>query len=252
MTSACVLVFDFDGTVSLGDEPVVAYARHLDEEAGSATGLITRVVSRFLQCDGRLDRALEGLTDADPVFLGLHVIDGAIDGYAAAARLATLIGLQQAQIDAAYTASRADLADGLISTRAPEGFASFLAAFPPGAHRVLVSNSPANGLIEQIDKLGLTRSFDEVVTSANKPAGLPAILERLLAEHGLADAPDRLLSVGDIWVNDLAPAAQLGAATALIDRMPVPEGAAPTVRAPQIEELYPWMLDWASGRADRT
>ncbi|HEY0248755.1 MAG TPA: hydrolase [Gryllotalpicola sp.] len=242
MTS-CVLLFDFDGTVSLGDEPVIAYARHLDEEAGSASGLITRVVSRFLACDGRLAEALEGLTDADPVLLGLHAVDGSIDGYDAVQRLATLLGLSSAAIDAAYRASRADLADGLISTHAPEAFASFLAALPGEAHRVLVSNSPASGLTEQIDKLGLTRSFDEVVTSADKPAGLPAIAERVLAERVLAAG--RLVSVGDIWVNDLAPVAALGAATALIDRMPVPEGADPTVRAPQIEELYPWLLEWS-------
>ncbi|GAA4157193.1 HAD family hydrolase [Gryllotalpicola daejeonensis] len=239
-----VLLFDFDGTVSLGDDPVIAYARHLDEEAGSSVDLITRVVSRWLAADGRLDAATEGMTDADPVFLGLHVVDGAIDGYAAAQRLAALVGVTPERIDAAYRASRADLADGLISTHAPEGFASFLAAFPASVHRVLVSNSPENGLREQLDKLELTRSFDEVVTSANKPAGLNAIAERILTEQGVA--AERLLSVGDIWVNDLAPVAVLGAATALIDRMPVPADAAPTVRAPHIEDLYPWLLEWAS------
>ncbi|MFC4242722.1 HAD family hydrolase [Gryllotalpicola reticulitermitis] len=244
MTTSCVLLFDFDGTVSIGDEPVIAYARHLDEEAGSETGLITRIVSRFLQSDGRVAQALDGVTDADPLFLGEHVIDGSIDGYAAAQRLATLVGMPPERIDAAYTASRADLADGLISTHAPEGFGSFLAAFPASAHRVLVSNSPANGLMEQIDKLGLARSFDEVVTDANKPAGLPAIAQRILGEHGVA--ADRLLSVGDIWVNDLAPVAALGAATALIDRMPVPADAHPTVRSPHIEDLYPWLLEWAT------
>ncbi|WP_162939983.1 HAD family hydrolase [Gryllotalpicola protaetiae] len=238
-----VVIFDFDGTVSLGDEPVIAYARHLDEQAGSTVDLITRVVSRWLAADGRLAEAIDGLTDADPVFLGLHVVDGAIDGYYAAQRLAGLVGVTPEGIDAAYQASRADLADGLISTHAPEGFVSFLAAFPASVHRVLVSNSPENGLREQLAKLELTRSFDEIVTSANKPAGLPAIAERLLAEQGVAAS--QLLSVGDIWANDLAPVAVLGSATALIDRMPVPEGAAPTVRAPHIEELYPWFLEWA-------
>jgi hypothetical protein len=53
------------------------------------------------------------------------------------------------------------------------------------------------------------------------------------------------VSVGDVWANDLAPVAALGGLTALIDRMPVPAGAAPTVRAPHIEELYPWLLDVA-------
>lgn len=244
MTASCVLLFDFDGTVSLGDAPVTAYARHLDEQAGSESGLITRIVTRFLQSDGRIASGLEGVSDADPLFLGLHIVDGSIDGYSAAERVATLIGMDPDHIDAAYRASRADLADGLISTHAPEGFGSFLTAFPASAHRVLVSNSPANGLTEQIDKLGLGRSFDEVVTDANKPDGLPAIAARILNEHGLGE--NRLLSVGDTWANDLAPVAALGASTALIDRMPVPTGADPTVRAPHIEDLYPWLLEWAN------
>ena len=242
-TTTCVLLFDFDGTVSLGDEPVVAFARHLDEEAGSASGLITRTVARFLAADGRLAAALDGLTDADPMYLGLRFVDGSIDGYSAAQSLAALLGVAGERIDAAYQESRADLADGLISTHAPEGFGSFLAAFPASAHRVLVSNSPASGLLEQVDKLGLGRLFDEVVTDAKKPAGLPAIAERVLAEHDVP--PSRLVSVGDVWANDLAPVAALGGLTALIDRMPVPAGAAPTVRALQIEELYPWLLDVA-------
>ena len=242
MTS-CVLLFDFDGTVSLGDDPVVAYARHLDEAADSTAALITRVVSRWLAADGRLAQALDGLTDADPAFLGLHVVDGSSDGYDAAQKLARLVGVTPEQIDAAYRRSRADLADGLISTHAPEGFASFLAAFPASAHRVLVSNSPESGLREQLEKLELARSFDEVVTDAGKPTGLQPIAERILCEHSVA--PERLLSIGDVWVNDLAPVARLGAATALIDRFPVPARATPTVRAPHIEEIYPWLLDWA-------
>ena len=92
-TTTCVLLFDFDGTVSLGDEPVIAFARHLDEEAGSSAGLIARTVSRFLGADGRLAVALDGLTDADPVYLALRCIDGSIDGYAAAQRLAGLLGV---------------------------------------------------------------------------------------------------------------------------------------------------------------
>jgi FMN phosphatase YigB (HAD superfamily) len=238
-----VLLFDFDGTVSLGDGPVIAYARHLDEVAGSEVDLITRVVSRWLAADGDLTQALDGLSDADPVYLGLHVVDGSIDGYSAAERLATTLKVPTDRIAEAYRASRADLADGLISTRAPEGFASFLAAFPASAHRVLVSNSPANGLTEQLAKLELSRSFDEVVTNANKPNGLAAIAERILNEQAVG--AERLISIGDVWVNDLAPVAFLGGATALIDRLPLPPDAAPTVRAPHIEELYPWLLEWA-------
>jgi phosphoglycolate phosphatase-like HAD superfamily hydrolase len=239
----CALLFDFDGTVSVGDEPVIAFARHLDEEAGSAAGLITRVVARWLAADGRLAQAVDGATDADPAYLGLHVVAGSVDGYAAARRLAELLGVGGEQIRAAYSASRDDLARGLISTRAPEGFASFLAAFPASARRVLVSNSPERGLREQLARLELARSFDELVTDAGEPEGMRRLAERLAAEHGLA--PERIVAVGGTWAGGLAPVAELGGATALVERLPVPEDARPTVRTAQIENLYEWLLKWA-------
>ena len=65
---------------------------------------------------------------------------------------------------------------------------------------------------------------------------MPAVLDRLLAEASLP--PDRLLSVGDVWRNDLEPAAAIGAATAFVDRFGRGEGS-PTFRARTLEALLP-------------
>lgn len=109
---------------------------------------------------------------------------------------------------------------------------------------MLVTNATATGVEGQLDSLGIADLFDEIVTSANKPVGMGPVLERLREAHGLHEQPERLISVGDIWRNDLGPAAAQGSATALIERFRAPE-AAPTFRAPTFEELYSPIAAWA-------
>lgn len=75
----------------------------------------------------------------------------------------------------------------------------------------------------------------------------PAI-DRLLAEHGIADEPGRLLSVGDLWANDLRAPRERGCATAYIDRFDLRQGPA-DARAATFEELYGAVRAWASGAA---
>jgi FMN phosphatase YigB (HAD superfamily) len=109
---------------------------------------------------------------------------------------------------------------------------------------VLVTNAPEQGVESLLGILGLEGLVDQVHGDAGKPAGMGPILEALLDEAGFTATPDRLLSVGDIWVNDLEPASALGCPTALIDRYGTAIGT-PTHRAATIVELYPAILAWA-------
>src|SRR4051812_23051842 len=153
-----VLVFDFDGTVCLGDGPVRAYA----EEAvrGLADDVATAVQ------DG-LAAHLDGAPDGHP------------DGYSAVAALAAPY-VTPDDLQKAYTVSREQLATGALEVTAPAGLAGFLDGVGGRAHRVLVTNAPRTGLVETLDALGLTAGFDELRTDAGKPAGLSIILAELL------------------------------------------------------------------------
>lgn len=210
-----VVVFDLDGTVAVGDEPVLAYLRGV---AGDAA-----------------DAELAGWAGSGGTFL---------DGYALVVAWADAHGVPEARRSAAYAKSRAALHDGDIPVTAPEGLAAALARRPVEVRCVLVTNAPVAGIEPLLDRLGVT--FDSVIGDAGKPGELPAVLDRLLQEADLP--PERLLSVGDLWVNDLAPAAAIGATTAYVDRFGRGDGA-PTFRAGTLTALLPGIEAWWSASA---
>ncbi|MFS0854109.1 HAD family hydrolase [Microbacterium sp. 179-I 3D4 NHS] len=211
MTS--ILLFDFDGTIALGDGPVLAYARHVASALDDGDGFVESIRTLLAAADGE-----------------------SLDGYDAVRRAAEERGADAALLSAAYLASRGELATPAAPVVAPAGLARFLTGAAPCADRVLVTNAPAIRIAEALDALGLTGLFDRVVTDARKPAGLEAVLAAL-------PAGSRVLSIGDIWHNDLAPAHARGHATALIGGFADPE-ATPSYRATAFDELIPRLEAW--------
>jgi FMN phosphatase YigB (HAD superfamily) len=205
-----VVVLDFDGTVAVGDEPVLAYLRGVASDS------------------------------ADDLFAAWAATgEGYRDGYALVADWATRHGVEEAARSAAYAASRAALHSGDAVVTAPVGLADLLRSRPSDVRCVLVTNAPVGGIEPVLERLAVAGLLDDLIGDARKPAGLPAILAALLGDL----PPDRLLSVGDVWRNDLEPAAAIGAATAFIDRFDLGEGS-PTFRAPTLEALLPDIERW--------
>lgn len=216
-----VLVLDFDGTICLGDGLIWAYAHGVLEHVD---GPVAQDLSAALHA------YLDGQADAGDY----------ADGYNALAELARP-HVPSAVLDRAYERSRYALEDADIEIHAPDGLAELLDELAPGTHRVVVTNAPDTGLQTALRRLGLDDRIDEVVASAGKPAGSREVLARLLA----GAPPAQLMSVGDIWRNDIAPALDLGAATAFVDRL----GRDPRpahVRATTIQQLYPAIREWAA------
>ncbi|OAN36566.1 HAD family hydrolase [Microbacterium sp. H83] len=209
-----ILLFDFDGTIALGDGPVLAYAQEV--------------------ADGLGDRG-EGLVDGIRSALAAAEA-GVLDGYDAVRREALGRGADAALLSSAYRASRTRLATEQAPILAPEGLAAFLTEAGGRAERVLVTNAPSIRIAEALEALGLAGLFDRIVTGARKPTGLETVLADLPADA-------RVLSVGDIWHNDLAPAHARGHATALIGGFADP-AATPTFRASAFSELVPQLEDW--------
>lgn len=210
-----IVVFDFDGTVAVGDEPVLSYFR------GVAGSEADDVLARWVLTGGA----------------------GYRDGYALVADWAAVHEVVEEVRAAAYAASRRALHDGSAAVAAPDGLAGLLRRRPDDVRCVLVTNAPVDGIEPVLSRLGLEGLLDEVLGDAGKPKGMPAVLERLLDAEALP--ADRLLSVGDVWRNDLEPAARIGAATASIDRFESGEGS-PTFRARTLEELLPAIERWWS------
>lgn len=211
MNNRTTMIFDFDGTIALGDGPVLAYAQQVAAELDAPKSFVDGI-RRTLDAGG----------------------DDALDGYDAVRRAAIAEGADAGHLSRAYLASRGQLGTAAAPITAPDGLALFLR--DTDADRILVTNAPDVRLAEALSGLGLDGLFDRVVTSAGKPAGIEQILDEL-------PEGTRVLSVGDIWHNDLAPAHRRGHATALVGEF-VDADATPTFRAPTLTELLPQLRDW--------
>lgn len=209
-----ILLFDFDGTIALGDGPVLAYAQQVAAGLGDDGTFLDDV------------RAILAAADGD-----------ALDGYDAVRRVAETRGADARLLSAAYLASRAQLGTADAPIAAPDGLAGFLAGVD--AERILVTNAPAIRIVDALGTLGLRGLFDRIVTDAGKPQGLEAVLDDLPVDA-------RVLSIGDIWHNDLAPAHARGQATALIGGFSDPD-ATPTFRAAEFSTLVPQLEAWLRG-----
>jgi len=215
---SATIIFDFDGTVAVGNGPVLAYAR---EAARGAGGDLL----------ARLERELAAFEAGEPGRFR--------DGYDVVGTLADDAGVAADQRQRAYLASRAALGtpDAEPAAAAP-GLADLLGALPEAARVVLVTNAPESGVDAALRAWGVRDRFDELVFDAGKPAGLSAIVARAL-ETG------PVLSIGDIVENDLAPARALGADTALVGATAATASEPVTFRAQRLVELIDPIVSWA-------
>lgn len=220
--SGSIVLFDFDGTVATGTGPVLAYAREVASILPAPDGtLLVETV----------ETGLEEWSSVDGVV--------PLDGYDLVRILATRAGVGPDVLGAAYLRSRELLAGPHAPVVAPDGLAELLRELREEATVVLATNAPDIRLRVALEGLGLADGFDEVVASAAKPGMLPTLLDRIEAEHIGAT---RVLSIGDVWANDLAPVHARGHSTALVGE--VPPGAEPTFHARDLPSLYPSIASW--------
>ncbi len=222
-----MLLFDFDGTVCLGDAPAYEYARRVAAVLGPDEH------RSFLAAH---EAFCKGMPTAASTF-------DALDPYNAVRRLAGEYGVDEAVRRAAYRAVRAAMAEGRFELSAPPGLRELLWDLPQRTTVLLVTNAPFEGLDSLLSQIKLDGRFDRIVGDAAKPEGLGPILDGLLDGREASS----LLSIGDIPRNDLAPAAERGCATAYIDHYGRPWPQA-DVSGRSIEELYGFIRRWVAER----
>lgn len=212
------VIFDFDGTVALGTGPVVAFARSLAEHTTEPS-----VVDDALQALAEFE---SGMSDDR-------------DGYGSVTRVATAQGMSTADVSAAYMGSRAHLGTELAPVDLPAGLDVFLERLSTVADVWLATNAPEQG-VERVLKSGdVHRSFTRIHFNVGKPDGLIPLLAEAL-EQG------PVLSVGDIYDFDLAPAVTAGADTALVGVTAAGDALTVTMRAPTLQDLYPRIEAWVA------
>ena len=220
------LVLDFDGTLCLGDDPIHLFADEL---------------ASLVDDDG----AASVRTELAAFLSGERHIEGAEDGYHALYYLGRPFALDDDAVAAAYYRSRERMAAGEGSIHAPEGIVELLDEVRAvGVRVVLVTNAPVTGATSWLESVGVAQRLDAVVADAGKPGRMADHLRTLLAESGTTESPQQLLSVGDVWVNDIEPAMAIGARGFYIDRYSSGRGPS-SESAPTIGELYPAIRAWA-------
>jgi FMN phosphatase YigB (HAD superfamily) len=218
------LVLDFDGTIALGAGPLEAFARAVALSADDPT-----FADRALSDLAAFER---GETDAR-------------DGYGVISALAAGEGVTAETLEAAYQSSRALLGSAHAAIAPPTGLADFLRRIHRQARVVLATNAPGAGIRPVLDGWGVTALFDELHYTVGKPSGLVPIIRAAVAEGPV-------LSVGDIFEFDLAPAAELGAATALVGATAERSPATVTMRGRTLADLYGDIEAWAATAASST
>lgn len=215
------IVFDFDGTLALGDGPIVAYARAIGARIG--------------------DDSFPSRADA---VLAAHATGEASyrDGYDAVATLAAADRVPAAVVSAAYVDSRALLGTDSAVVSAPSDLPAFLHGIKNRALLVLATNAPGDGVSALLESWGIDDVFDEMHFRVGKPSGLVPILTEALMRGPV-------LSVGDIPEFDLAPAARLGADTALVGPAAARHDAPATMRGRTIADLYEQIAEWVTTAA---
>ncbi|WP_120004202.1 HAD family hydrolase [Nesterenkonia muleiensis] len=270
-----LLLLDFDGTLCLGEDPILAYAGQVDAELdqrglpGPGGRGVHEVVAEALADDELLVQEIEYDPDAAEHEAGVtplaaeqepatgtrapHPSSWPLqDGYQLVQLLAMQSGLTHEETGHAFRqARRTLLAAGLASTdlHAPAEAAPLLnqlrgAAGEAGVVVVLLTNAPAEDFGAWLEVLGLQSSFDAVTNSAQKPVGMPQAVERARQIAAPPVPPAQILSVGDIWANDLAHVDELGGQTILIDRFGTGLGS-PSHRVRSFAEAAPVIRRWA-------
>lgn len=199
------LVFDFDGTVYRGDAPYLYYGERIAE------GMATDEREAYL---ASLRAWLAGDLDVD-----------AADGWEAAVVLARGPGGDGQGFAQAFLETRAFMHTDGCPLEVPTGLPELLGELAGRLRLVLVTNTPMAGVLPLLGRLGLAEAFDELCTRSGKPAGFTRRLGALAEVLGVE--PSRVVSIGDHFRNDIAPAIEAGCTTVYVD----PFGRGPDGRA---------------------
>ena len=218
-----LLLFDFDGTLYRGNDPFRRYAEIISRSMRSQDA------ERYL---GQVNRHLAGEAE---------FIAG--DNWEAVVGLAKEWLPDQGRWQDAFMETRAYMMSGACQLEVPDGLDDLLAYARGKVALIVASNSPKAAAEPLLEKLGLARYFDRVVSDAGKPQGLVALVE----EWPEPVKPQRVFSVGDNYLNDIAPGVARGWKTAHIS----PHGYFPgpaDVRGRVLEDVLPAIRAWVDER----
>ncbi len=219
-----VVVFDFDGTVILGDQPYYRCAEIISKQLPAS------------DADAFISKVKAALTRSIP-FPGE-------DGWNMLSNLSREFSSKDT-FTAAFHETRKEMLEYGNMTYVPESVKVLLRRIKQYAVLALASNSPPSYVEPVLRKYSLDSYFSYVRPGAGKPAGFEYIVRQII-DHEKLPVDFMLLSVGDHYINDILPAVESGWDGAFVN----PYGVDPrksTVSAGDIDALSEWITDWVQG-----
>lgn len=222
-----LIIFDLDGTLYSGDAPYRWYAENI------ASYMDHESRSQYLsQVEGHL-RGERGIV--------------AGDNWEAVVQLATPFIVEDSEWMRAFQKTRERMLSAAEDLIVPKTLRNFLKTWHDRLTLACATNSPEDVALPLLDRLDLTHGFHHLATEAGKPNGLLDLAERL---WGGPPQPTRTVSVGDNYLNDIAPANAAGWTTVHVS----PRGYFPgpsTLQVQTIEEALPFLHQWAQAQMER-
>ncbi|WP_194841365.1 HAD family hydrolase [Salinibacillus xinjiangensis] len=130
------------------------------------------------------------------------------DGWWPPYSIARHFGLKNDDTEWAYHRTKEQMAnlDGFLEPT--PGLRGYLEELAKTKKLVLITNSEINDVHRLLKFLGLDHIFSDIVPSALKPKNTNKHFEEVLTRYDVK--PEQVLSIGDNFMNEVAPALQLG------------------------------------------
>ena len=228
MRSACAIVWDLDGTLYRGTEALRAYAQAL---ASRLEG--TQAVTFAAYSEAVITRP--------------QTVAPYRDLWNALTRAAHECGLSYAEANTVFVEIRRQIIRGTLAVQVPKGVVERITDLDrEGLSMAVVTNSDGRSGRALLRSLGLGALVHRMQANAMKPAGFAPAVRRLFP--GLLSGA--ILSVGDNYQNDVAPALDAGMAAVHVHTPGALTGPV-TLRVSRLEEALPWIEQWVrSGEVD--
>ncbi|WP_198852575.1 HAD family hydrolase [Alicyclobacillus sp. SO9] len=156
----------------------------------------------------------EALSNGPHEAHGIHFADDPWGIYGVVARH---FGLSQRAIQSAFLATRRHMQScDFVMTPMPGLADAIKHLLRKGVHLVLITNSPEPDSMAILNKLGLSFAFEQKIFNAKKQVNATSNFQQL---HHYYQVPyEHMVSIGDHYRNEIAPAVRLGMKTICIDR----------------------------------
>lgn len=194
---------------------------------------MTLKVVKAQDWNGEVITNLGQLYGDEPVAFDFEHIVAIGDGWWLPFACAKHYGVEDTQ--PSYMATKAFMVSEDFQLEQIPGLREFLIELKAENDMVLMTNSDREDVNRLLGELNLAGVFDHVISSARKPSKTKAFFEQLKKNY---DVPfEQMISIGDNFINEIAPALVLGMQAIYLSDHPYPTSH-------ERLQHYPKIMDW--------